>query len=304
MIAIIAALALIAPASPSPAPVGPAPLGSPPAVTLTGEQIYDKTRMLLRAMHYEPFVTYTVTVTSNTNFGRFEETYQSYVSTVDDNVITSNAPLRSTNRPESPYGFNITIFGAVINHREQVEEPFGLPFISPLYTFGLRDPRQVSLFGQQPLPDSGGPPVIGRITTVGRDYKATLLGVEPMGAGHADHYAYHLRLEPLEDPGRYRLRDLWVETKTMLVCRLRSEGVFATGPATSATWYADFHLVDGHYVMTREWSDASFTVGGSLFGFGATRYDGVSYELSFFKFGKLRPEFFSFRQYVSQAVQR
>ena len=57
--------------------------------------------------------------------------------------------------------------------------------------------------------------------------------------------AYHLRLQALRDPGRYRLQELWVDTHTLAPIELIERINFVDGPGTSVPWRVRFTLVAG-----------------------------------------------------------
>lgn len=72
------------------------------------------------------------------------------------------------------------------------------------------------------------------------NYSITLVGEEPVD-GHAD---YHLKLQPLRDPGKHRLRDLWADESTYDVDKLRVAGNFIDRGTLGVPWMVTFATVD------------------------------------------------------------
>ena len=267
----------------------------------TGPEIFRRTRELLRSLRYPPFISFAVNVRATVGSKPFAESFQSIVRTRDDIVATHTIPFATTNKPENPYGTDIKILGLRLHpgHTENREEPFGVPQISPLYSFGLRPPGEMlpSLF-PTPEPQATGIRSLGQVETLGQDYEVTLAGVEPYGS----RYAYHLALRPLGDPSRYRIRELWIDTQVFVPRKLRSAGIFQEGLATTLTWDVTYTVIDGYWLMDRETTESTIHTGGSLFS-RTTAFDGLSYSLSDFAYPKHIFDFAFFNSGESQAVE-
>jgi hypothetical protein len=275
---------------------------SPPAGTfMSGPEILRRTRVLLQSLRYPPFISFVVNVRATIGSKPFAESFQSIVRTRDDIVATHTIPFASTNKPENPYGTDIMIFGLRFHpgHSQNHEEPFGVPQISPLYSFGLRPPGEIlpSLF-PTPEPEATDIRTLGRIETFAQDYEVTLAGIEP----YAARYAYHLALRPVHDPGRYRLRDIWIDTKAFVPRKLRSAGIFPQGLASSLTWDVSYTIVNGYWLMDRESTDSIVHTGGGL-AKKVTAYDGLTYSLSDFTFPKHIWDFSFFNSGDSEATE-
>jgi hypothetical protein len=91
-------------------------------------------------------------------------------------------------------------------------------------------------------------PHIGSTGTIARTYEVTDLGdvADPAGEQH------HLRLRPLGDPRRYRLRELWTDAKTSLPVRAVVAGIGNAAPLDSVTWRVDFTQLQGGTYVARE----------------------------------------------------
>jgi hypothetical protein len=93
----------------------------------------------------------------------------------------------------------------------------------------------------QPNASTGGPPIIESETVYNRAYRVTLGGIESIYGVPA----YHLYLQALRDPGRYRLRELWVDTRSFAPIQL-VEGInFVEGPGKTVPWRVRFSNVEG-----------------------------------------------------------
>jgi hypothetical protein len=91
-------------------------------------------------------------------------------------------------------------------------------------------------------------PQIGRTGTVARTYEVTDLGDVDDG-GVALH---HLGLRPLQDPRRFRLRELWTDAKTSLPVRAVVAGIGNRAPLQDVSWRVDFTQIQGGTYLQRE----------------------------------------------------
>jgi hypothetical protein len=91
-------------------------------------------------------------------------------------------------------------------------------------------------------------PHIGSTGTIARTYEVTDLGdvADPGGAQH------HLRLRPLRDPKRYRLRELWTDAKTSLPVRAVVAGIGNAAPLDAVNWRVEFTQLQGGTYVARE----------------------------------------------------
>jgi len=137
---------------------------------------------------------------------------------------------------------------------------YALPLLAPNYMFGIATyvppsaatPAElVESIREQfhdPAPDKvaalaelRGPRVIATVTADRHDYVIQLVGIEAYG----DHSDYHLHLRATTDPGRYRLRDLWLDGRTFATDKLIAQGNFAQGAPTRIPWSVTFADVGG-----------------------------------------------------------
>ncbi|MDP9017130.1 MAG: hypothetical protein M3N19_02265, partial [Candidatus Eremiobacteraeota bacterium] len=170
-------------------------------------------------------------------------------------------------RPYRPVGcYNFSLGPIGLSKPEPLPDPFGLPALAPNYSFGIAPAPQYKKLSDKELvaqiraefPNPRATPTpntlveIGSVTAVHRDYEMQLVGVEPYAAGTD----YHIALHPLRDPKRYRLRELWIDTKNYTTQRLVSEGNFARGPVTKVRWMVSFVQLHGvQYIATERAQD-------------------------------------------------
>jgi hypothetical protein len=129
--------------------------------------------------------------------------------------------------------------------KERSPDYLGVPLISPSYSFGLT-------FFNDAAPTPSPPSVsnlrtITTVTAIGRVYRVSLIGTETVDG----LYAYHLHLEPTIRPGRYRVRELWIDAYTYQIVQLQTEGNFTAAPMSNVPWLVTFQDVDGTiYIKT------------------------------------------------------
>jgi hypothetical protein len=132
-------------------------------------------------------------------------------------------------------------------HRKEASPDYlGVPLISPCYLFGLTSEHT------EPPPPSGPRatklPTIITVTAIDRVYKVSLVGTETIGG----LYAYHLHLEPVIQPDRYRIRDLWIDVYTYQIVQLKTQGNFTNAPMAAVPWLVTFQNVDGTVYIEKE----------------------------------------------------
>jgi hypothetical protein len=142
----------------------------------------------------------------------------------------------------------------------------GVPMLAPNYSFAVAPyvPPQKKTSAQivgeiramyhDPLPAARAAtlpasqlPTIAVVSAGTRRYTISLVGIEPYG----DHLDYHLALTPLREPRRYRLRALWIDTRTFATDKLSQDGNFTGSDATRVPWTVTFHDIGGaRYIDT------------------------------------------------------
>jgi hypothetical protein len=270
---------------------------------LSGPAIFENALHTLRTFDYPDVVSFIVTARSTVGGKQFVESYRSNARTSDGIVSTHSVPVTTTNQPENPWGWrvNIPIIGSLFpsQRKGNFSQPFGVPEISPMFTFGLLPSKPAVFPGMRtPEPDVDAKS-LGRILTVARDYDASLLGIEQ----YRSRWVYHLKLVPLDRPDFYRVREAWVDTQAFIIWKLQVAGIFDAGPATTVPWVAEYSIVDGHWLMVSESTPSTIKTGGFLANTPPVNYDGIAYTFSDFTYPveTLDVDFFS--EAKTQAIQ-
>jgi len=238
--------------------------------------IYDRAVEYVRSQDYPRYIAFVTTARAQVRGGHWlVEQFQSTLFSPNDIVGTASRPISSTNREPSPYGFSL--FPGWGRPHGNIDEPYGVPYISPTYNFGLMHAAPL----REIVPTPSSEKSLGRVLTVGRDYDVSLSGVDTFHG----HSVFTLELRPLGNPHVFRLRELLVDTKTFVTWGLTTEGVFENGLAANQTWYVVFQLVDGRWYMSYERCYDHFHSGGAL-GVGGFHYEYVSYSFTDFTYPK------------------
>jgi hypothetical protein len=288
-VSVCATLLALAVATASPPPPYQASLPDP-------YDVYDRATAFVRSQNYPRYVDFVTTARARVKGGRWlVEQFQSSLYAPNDIVGTASRPISSTNREENPYGFSF--FPGWGRPRGNIDEPFGVPYISPAYEFGLVHEQLIR--ETAPTAPPSMEKSLGSVLTVGRDYEVTLSGIEQFHG----HTVYSVEMRPLGNPRIFRLRELLVDTKSSVIWGLTTAGIFETGPATDQTWYVVFQMIDGRWYISYERTYDRFRSGGTL-GIGGFRYEYVSYSFTDFSYPKdVYESVFTQGVVESQAVQ-
>jgi hypothetical protein len=250
------------------------------AATMAGQAIFDRSRDVLRSVRYPTFISFIVHARSNTGGKPFLESFRSIVRSRDDIVLTHKTAIESTSKPDNPNGTNIAIFGLTFptHTKGYQEEPFGVPQISPLYSFGLRPIGESLPLMPTPEPEPTDLRSLGRVEATEQDYDVTLVGIEK----YRVRWVYHLKLVPRQNPDEYRLREMWVDTQTFVPWKLISEGIFPNGPASGVPWTVTYTIAHSYWLMAEETTSSTLRIGGLAQGTSSRSYDGLTYAFSDF----------------------
>jgi len=233
---------------------------TPRAPTPDADAIFSRARDAASMQRCQARLEYIIVVAADID-GRVEENHFRASYLYDLDYLHVNAFSREEQQhPYVPHGSNIVVapFGieliglsraltTKINHDGPPLDLLGVPVLKPSYTFGLKRASQGSPQPQDTQPPSGLR-VIGSTSALLRDYAVELVAVEK----YEGDEAYHLRLTPLHEPRRYRLRELWVDASSYAVLQIVTNGNFGEGPPTKSKWVTTYHDVDGCRVIDRE----------------------------------------------------
>jgi len=255
--------------------------------------IFERAREAFAAQRYPNTVAYTITVDALDGSGdKQQRHYHEYWDGTDGSVVVK--PAISDEQLLHPYkpsagvnfmGWNIGGPRTGTGARDLI----GVPMLTPNYSFGLSpyvppsklsstqlveqiraqyhdpSPQKVNALAQK-----SGLKTIAIVSTSARAYRISLVGVEPDGNARD----YHLSLQPVRDPLKYRLRDLWVDTQTYTLRRARIGANFTDTATENVPWIVRFEQNGGDTYIAEE--DAEKPISG---------YHGLMYSMYSVSFG-------------------
>ena len=223
------------------------PAATAPAPSLRDPyQIFARARAYWLEQRYPALLEYDVAVTVlEGGVWRTQRYWSAYDASSGAVAVDEVSDYERENPTDPAGGFNFVVHGpnGIIPSLSSLVKPqpptdfLGVPFLAPNYSFGMaQKPAATSA-----TPDPSTLPVIERETVYGPVYRVTLVGVESIYGVPA----YHLRLEALREPGRYRLQQLWVDARTLAPIQLVERENFVEGPGTTVPWRVRFENVAG-----------------------------------------------------------
>ncbi len=153
--------------------------------------------------------------------------------------------------PYTPHGTNIAIPFLTNLSPEHQPDPIGHVAFAIDQDYGLAPgERKLASVSASAAIDAqrSALPVIGRTGTIAHDYAVSLIE----STTDAQGTEYHLGLQPLRDPARHRLRELWVDANTWLPEEAVVEGIGNRGPLDAVRWRVEFRQTDGGTYIARE----------------------------------------------------
>lgn len=242
--------------APSPAPTG----------HVSAAEIFARTRAAFVERAYPQTIKYKVRVSGlrdGTWTGRSFSSYERWPSTT---VIARNVSDEEMADPARPQGISLSIAG-ITTGKTVSPDILGIPKLAPTYSFGLgaAPPAEAS-------PGPGGPlRTIGTVLATARNYKVWLAGEESVDGTRA----WHLFLRPVGNPGKYRLRDLWVEEATYQTIRLRTYGNFTAEATGKGVWSVAYTQIDGAWYLTSEVSNGPVECADGWYDHIAVQFTGI-----------------------------
>lgn len=200
-------------------------------------------------------------ITGVTAAGAVRNTYASIADTGNGDVNVRATSAEEAAHPYVPHGLNVRVKLKVSYSRHtQLSHPsadgdvnltktvnvtapaqydvFGIPMLSPAYSFGLRPEPLIEKQQQSAAP---GLRTIASVTAVARNYAVTYDGEDEVDGAPC----YVISLTPLRKPAFFRLRKLWVDELTFETHQALLQGNFTQGPGPSLPWLVRFTQVDG-----------------------------------------------------------
>jgi hypothetical protein len=233
--------------------------------------LFGSLRSNLAAQAYPSLMSYAITVHVQSNGAVREDHYDGQADGRTDDFRVRQFSHEEDESPYVPHGINVVFMvqGAtpVVLSKQRDAEPFGVPNLSPIYSFGLRrcpGPSDSS----DSTTDGSGFRRIGVVVSTSRTYNASFVGDELIDGVETSH----LLLSPVSKPEKNRLRDVWIDGSNNLV-RARVAGNFTARETQGVTWLLRFQTTNGLTFIKSETAEAPIS-------FAHQRYDDVSIEFS------------------------
>jgi hypothetical protein len=230
-----------------------------------GERIFLAAQHVLLLQKYPHFGSYDVSVTfrNHTRTGeyRVRDTWTTTENFANSTVFSRIFSDEEDVNPYVPHGINIGLQIIGDLNPEPPNDPMGqVAFaidqnfgVSAQHTYGVV--TDVSDFAQ----DARGLSVIGGTATRSRRYTIDLIETVRNEAGSS----YHLKLTPLFNSKRDRLRELWIATDTMALQSAIVAGIGNRPPTTQVPWKIDFVTQGELTFLSRETALAGLNYGTS-----------------------------------------
>jgi hypothetical protein len=229
---------------------------------LSPDEIFSRARDVISEQTCPKRIEYEIVVSATVNKRIEQNHFRATYLSDEDYLHVSSFSEEEQEKPYVPHGTNVLISSPVapliglsraltekIDHDVPPEDLLGVPMLTPTYTFGLARSAAAS---NQPQPNVESPPsgfnIIGSARAVARDYRISLVAVEPYGRAQA----YHLSLSPERDPKKFRLREMWVDTESFALLKIITAGNFNQGPSLNAKWLTSFQTLDECRIVDRE----------------------------------------------------
>ncbi len=227
---------------------------TPPAATpgpADPYAIFDASRRAWGAGAYSRYAEYVAVVSFHNGPKYVRRTWQT-VEDIRHGLVYSGAFSREEQaHPTTPHGIVVSVpfFGEI--NKPQPTDPIGQVAFAIDQDYGLA-PNGRHLVSTSSLSkldrQSTTLPVIGHTGTVARDYAVSLIETTVDAQGPE----YHLRLTPLRDPDRHRLRELWVDGMTWLPEESIVAGIGNHPPLTNVLWRIEYQQTQGATYIARE----------------------------------------------------
>jgi hypothetical protein len=242
--------------------------------------IFARGRRYWQSQRYPGLLEYDVAVrvveAGKERIERYDEGYDGYSGAIRFDAVSDLEKAQ----PHQTSGMNFFFFGLRIGRPEAPIDYLGVAELAPNYGFGIgvtpltplpQTPTPQELvariraqFGDpaptpSPTPDdSGSLREIAAVFSRDKIYTIVLDGIDALPDGPA----YHLTLEPMRLPHKYRLRELWLDTTTFAPRKLVEAINFVDGPGTNVPWLVTFKQIDGATYVDSETALAQMKYAG------------------------------------------
>ena len=246
-------------ASDASGPARPACAEVEPIAGLTpAETVFERARQAWSAAAYPRAIAFGISVRVKQRDDVHVSHYAGEYAPRDGALFVGRFSREETARPHVAHGVDafvsLTLYGHPVYVRKLTpDQPtfdyLGAPRLSPTYAFGLQRELRPATPAASPHANETASPlhVIGQTFARSRDY--AIACAEP--ATGVETGLHHLRLRPLRDPHRFRIREMWVDVSSFATRTIVTEGNFTDGPPLGVRWTITFRTIDGaHYIDT------------------------------------------------------
>ena len=231
--------------------IGASPEAASPGSPPDPNAMFDNVRRAWGAGAYPRYAEY-VAVVSFRDADRFVRRTWETTEDIRNGVVYSRPFSREEDaHPYTPHGTNISIPFLTNLSPEHQPDPIGHVAFAIDQDYGLAPgERKFASVSASAALDAqrSALTVIGRTGTIARDYAVSLIET----AHDAQGTEYHLALQPLRDPVRHRLRELWVDANTWLPEEAVVEGIGNRGPLNAVRWRIEYRQTEGGTYIARE----------------------------------------------------
>lgn len=257
-------------------------------------QIFANARAYWMQQRYPQELQYQVAVDIVEGAKERVEHYNASYDAVNNLIDMDPTSDYERDHPVKPSGVDIGILSLRLTKPLPTDDFLGVPKLRPNYSFGMapfvpapsptpfnsaalvdeirkqfHDPNPRK---QRPSPSpSPGLPEIATVFAHNRDYSIALLGTDTIDG----HDCYHLALKPLHDPGRYRIREAWIDESSFAPWQLKDSTNFISGPATMVPWTIRFADFAGAHYISEEKADAPIAAQGEIYTQAAIRFQSI-----------------------------
>lgn len=225
--------------------------------TADPDAIFRAARKAWSFTNYPRYATYTIGASFRNGKANVKRHYDALEDTRRGIVFARTFSREEIANPSIPHGFDIRV-GSINNqggaktNEEHNDDRIGPLALAVTYDFGLSllPQKTTVVSSSKDIEFPPSLPVIGTTSTAGRDYTVRLLGV--LDGGKIDH----LGLTPVKDPGRLRVREMWVDAQTFITERILVAGNFSGDPYTRVPWIIEFTRIGGAPYIQREIAEA------------------------------------------------
>lgn len=238
-------------------------LTAPPAGAVRADPLTDPDAIFRAARkawgftNYARYATYTIVAKFRNGTANVQRHYDAIEDTRRGIVFARTFSREEIANPSVPHGIDVRVGsvnyqGGVKTNEDHPADPIGPLALAVSYDFGISPlPQKTTVVSSgKEIQFPPNLPIIGSTSTVTHDYTVRL--IEMLDGGKT----YHLGLNPTKDPGRLRLREMWVSAETFVTKRILVAGNFSDDPYTKIPWLIEFVQSGGASYISREIAEA------------------------------------------------